>query len=175
MTPHKKEVSKRGSARSSANWAQSHTRPSPNRATESQMLTEWHDTPTFDGKPKKSPRLRGGSNRDAAQCFKSSKPRLIGWRTRRNGIVGSEEARLRAGLRPPPKLHVRFSRMQLSRRLSDARMQEKELNRSAEQARTRRRAASLAAVSSPHYASDAALRRVRACSADLFNSFSCIL
>ena len=51
-----------------------------------------------------------------------------------------------------PKLHVRFSRMQLSRRLSDARMQEKELNRSAEQARTRRRAASLAAVSSPHYA-----------------------
>src|SRR5437660_6208374 len=87
MTPHKKEVSKRGSARSSANWAQSHTRPSPNRATESQMLTEWHDTPTIDGKPKKSPRLRGGSNRDAAQCFKSSKPRLIGWRTRRNGIT----------------------------------------------------------------------------------------
>jgi hypothetical protein len=29
--------------------------------------------------------------------------------------VGSEEARLRAGLRPPLKLHVRFSRMQLSR------------------------------------------------------------
>ncbi len=36
-------------------------------------------------------------------------------RTRRI-VVGSEEARLRAGLRPPPKLHVRFSRMQLSRR-----------------------------------------------------------
>jgi AraC-like DNA-binding protein len=33
-----------------------------------------------------------------------------------NRIVGSEEARLRASLRPPPKLHVRFSRMQLSRR-----------------------------------------------------------
>jgi hypothetical protein len=31
--------------------------------------------------------------------------------------VGSEEARLRAGLRPPLKLHGRFSRMQLSRRL----------------------------------------------------------
>jgi hypothetical protein len=30
--------------------------------------------------------------------------------------VGSEEARLRAGLRPPPKLHVQFSRMQLSQR-----------------------------------------------------------
>jgi hypothetical protein len=30
--------------------------------------------------------------------------------------VGSEEARLRASLRPPLKLHVRFSRMQLSRR-----------------------------------------------------------
>jgi hypothetical protein len=41
--------------------------------------------------------------------------------------VGSEEARLRASLRPPLKLHVRFSRMQLSRRLSDAGMLEKEL------------------------------------------------
>lgn len=30
--------------------------------------------------------------------------------------VGSEEARLRAGLRPPRKLDVRFSRIQLSRR-----------------------------------------------------------
>ena len=30
--------------------------------------------------------------------------------------VGSEEARVRAGLRPPLKLHGRFSRMQLSRR-----------------------------------------------------------
>jgi hypothetical protein len=29
--------------------------------------------------------------------------------------VGSEEARLRAGLRPPLKLHGRFSRMQLLR------------------------------------------------------------
>ena len=27
-------------------------------------------------------------------------------------LVGSEEARLRAGLRPPLKLHVQFSRMQ---------------------------------------------------------------
>jgi hypothetical protein len=35
------------------------------------------------------------------------------------------EARLRASLRPPLKLHVRISRMQLSRRLSDAEMQEK--------------------------------------------------
>ena len=35
--------------------------------------------------------------------------------------VGSEEARLHAGLRPPPKLHVRFSRMQLSRRLNPLR------------------------------------------------------
>jgi len=34
--------------------------------------------------------------------------------------VGSEEARLRAGLRPPLKLHVRVARMQLSRRLSRA-------------------------------------------------------
>ncbi len=37
--------------------------------------------------------------------------------------VGSEEARLRAGLRPPLKLHVRFSRMQLSRRLTASGMQ----------------------------------------------------
>jgi len=44
----------------------------------------------------------------------------------RNG-VGSEEARFRAGLRPPPKLHVRFSRMQLLGRLSPSGMQEKEL------------------------------------------------
>src|SRR6267154_764652 len=41
-------------------------------------------------------------------------------------IVGSGEARSRAGLRPPLKLHVRFSRMQLSRRLSYAERQVKE-------------------------------------------------
>jgi hypothetical protein len=41
--------------------------------------------------------------------------------------VGSEEARLRAGLRPPPKLHVRFSRMQLSRRFTEGEMPVKEL------------------------------------------------
>ena len=34
--------------------------------------------------------------------------------------VGSEEARLRAGLRPPLKLHGRVSRMQLSLRFSSA-------------------------------------------------------
>ena len=37
---------------------------------------------------------------------------------RRPSGVGSEEARPSAGLRPPLKLHVRFSRMQLSRRRS---------------------------------------------------------
>jgi len=41
--------------------------------------------------------------------------------------VGSEEARLRAGHRPPRKLHVRFSRMQLSRRLKRSGMQAKGL------------------------------------------------
>jgi hypothetical protein len=35
--------------------------------------------------------------------------------------VGSEEARLRAGLRPPLNLHVRISRMQLLRRHALAR------------------------------------------------------
>src|SRR6516162_358274 len=39
-----------------------------------------------------------------------------------SGIVGSEEARLHASLRPPLKLHVRFSRMQLSRRLKTSEM-----------------------------------------------------
>jgi hypothetical protein len=43
--------------------------------------------------------------------------------------VGSEEARLRASLRPPLKLHVHFSRMQLSRRLNRAEMPTKELTR----------------------------------------------
>ena len=41
--------------------------------------------------------------------------------------VGSEEERLRAGLRPPPKLHVQFSRMQLSRRFKASEMPTKEL------------------------------------------------
>src|SRR5260370_23514605 len=43
---------------------------------------------------------------------------LLVHRIGRRLLVGSEEARFRAGLRPPLKLHVRFSRMQLSRRLS---------------------------------------------------------
>jgi hypothetical protein len=43
--------------------------------------------------------------------------------------VGSEEARLRAGLRPPLKLHVHFSRMQLSRKLNRSEMPTKELAR----------------------------------------------
>jgi hypothetical protein len=38
-------------------------------------------------------------------------------------LVGSEEARLHAGLRPPLKLHVQFSRMQLSRRFKLPRCQ----------------------------------------------------
>src|SRR6202171_1861245 len=63
-------------------------------------------------------------------------------------LLGSEEARLRAGLRPPPKLPVHISCRQLSRRLSNAEMQEKELSRSTEQARTRRKVWSQAAVSS---------------------------
>src|SRR5205807_8094101 len=38
------------------------------------------------------------------------------------GFVGSEEARLRASLRPPLKLHVRYSCMELSRRLKTSYM-----------------------------------------------------
>jgi hypothetical protein len=40
-------------------------------------------------------------------------------------IVGSGEARLRASLRPPLKLHVRFSRMQLFTKTRDLRGKEK--------------------------------------------------
>src|SRR5580658_5119378 len=45
------------------------------------------------------------------------------WRPEREGgtsilVVGSEVAHLRAGHRPPLKLYVRFSRIQLSRRLT---------------------------------------------------------
>ena len=50
-------------------------------------------------------------------------PSLFGWFTG----VGSEEARLRAGLRPPPKLPVRISRRQLSRRLKISGMPKMEL------------------------------------------------
>jgi hypothetical protein len=57
-------------------------------------------------------------------------------------ILGSEEARSRAGLRPPPKLPVHISCRQLSRRLSNAERQEKELSRSDVPARTRRKAGS---------------------------------
>ncbi len=66
--------------------------------------------------------------------------------------VGSEEARLRAGLRPPLKLHVQVCCMQLSRRLSDAGMTEKELSRATEQARIRHKAWAKTAASSQHCA-----------------------
>ena len=70
-------------------------------------------------------------------------------RTRAIG-VGSEEARLRASLRPPLKLHVQICCMQLSRRLSDAGMTEKELSRTTVQAGTRRKAWATTAASSQH-------------------------
>src|SRR5208282_3911026 len=83
----------------------------------------------------------------------------LGWtwlpndgQTGSNRILGSEEARSRAGLRPPPKLPVHISCRQLSRRLSNAERQEKVLSRSDGQARTRRKAVPWAAVSSPHCA-----------------------
>ena len=55
-------------------------------------------------------------------------------------VGGGARNNPRAGLRPPLELHVQFSRMQLLRRVSDAEMREKELNRSAAQARTHRTA-----------------------------------
>jgi hypothetical protein len=65
-----------------------------------------------------------------------------------SGQSGRRRRAFALASRPPLKLHVRFSRMQLSRRLSDARMQEKVLNRATGQARTRRTTWSRAAVSS---------------------------
>ena len=44
-------------------------------------------------------------------------------------IVGSEEARLRAGLRPPPKPCMQFSRTRLSRRHGTPRCNEKATNK----------------------------------------------
>jgi len=76
-------------------------------------------------------------------------PSLFDWFTG----VGSEEARSRAGFRPPLKLHVRFSRMQLSRKLSYAERQAKELAQPGSQARTRDKAPPWASVSSRHSAS----------------------
>src|SRR6516162_9766298 len=57
-----------------------------------------------------------------------------------------------AGHRPPPKLHVQISRMQLSRRLSTAKMQVKVLSRANEQARTRRTARPGVVVANPYCA-----------------------
>jgi hypothetical protein len=48
-------------------------------------------------------------------------------------IVGLEDARLRARLRPPLKLHRRVCRMQLSRSLNETRGKEKELKRTGAQ------------------------------------------
>ena len=57
-------------------------------------------------------------------CFPPRGP--SGWFPRFLG-VGSEVARSRASHRPPLKLHVRFSRMQLSRRFSFPELQWKGL------------------------------------------------
>jgi hypothetical protein len=50
--------------------------------------------------------------------------------------VGSEEAHRCACLRPPPKLHIQISRMQLSRRLSHAERQGKKSTRLSSQTHT---------------------------------------
>jgi hypothetical protein len=67
--------------------------------------------------------------------------------------VGSEEARFRASLRPPPKLHVQISRMQLSRRLKTSEMSEKELTQLGSQAHARGRVPEVATASSRRCAS----------------------
>ena len=68
-------------------------------------------------------------------------PRVVG--------VGSEEARRSAGLRPPLKLDVRFSRIQLSQWRVNNAGSEKESGRSGARVPTRRTADAPEAVSSP--------------------------
>ena len=66
--------------------------------------------------PKKASRKRFRSrSRLGGNVVPRRAVRSADLREARFWIVGSEEARLRAGLRPPPKLHVQISRMQLSR------------------------------------------------------------
>jgi len=72
--------------------------------------------------------------------------------TRCSAHVGSEEARMSACLRPPLKLHVQFSRMQLLRRLNPCGMQEKESTPPSSQAHTHRTAFSQAVASNRHCA-----------------------
>jgi len=68
-------------------------------------------------------------------------------------VSGRRRRAVRAGLRPPLKLHVRISRMQLSRRLRLSEMRLKVLTRRGSQARTRRTAPAPAVASSQHSAS----------------------
>ena len=67
--------------------------------------------------------------------------------------VGSEEARRSAGLRPPLKLDVRFSRIQLSQRRVNNAGSMKESGGSGARVPTRRTVDALEAVSSPGSAS----------------------
>jgi hypothetical protein len=66
----------------------------------------------------------------------------------RHGSRVGGGAPLSAGLRPPPKLHRRICRMQLSRRLNETKGKEKELKRAGAQACTRGKAETQATVSS---------------------------
>jgi hypothetical protein len=74
-----------------------------------------------------SGRLRAALSRARADQEIATAQTSLSQRDLKRAVVGSEEARLRAGLRPPPKLHVRFSRMQLSRRLTGGEAPGKEL------------------------------------------------
>ena len=89
------------------------------------------------------------SNADLSVVLRFQSASHFGSLRRKRHESGGQSGRWRrAGLRPLPKLHVHVSCMQLSGRLSDAGMQEKELNRSTAPVRTRRKAWSQAAVSS---------------------------
>ena len=74
-------------------------------------------------------------------------------RLSRTRTVGSEEARRSAGLRPPLKLDVRFSRIQLSQRRFNVAGAEKESSRSGARVPARRTVAAPGVVSNPGSAS----------------------
>src|SRR6516164_9632797 len=99
----------------------------------------------------------------------SSSPRP---KSARDFTRNNEQSRVRgggrcAGLRPPPKLHRRICRMQLSRRLNETRGQGKESKQPSAQARTRRKAGTQAAVSS-HACANASIDATRPAEVDRY-------
>ena len=101
-------------------------RPSPTRSGSSLHPAPAYTRPKFLS-PRRATSRRGTFVQAALSPSDRTLPSRGPWlasglyRPPGSSLVGSEEARSRAGLRPPLKLHGRFSRMQLSRRLLPSR------------------------------------------------------